>query len=76
VLALLARSGRALEINTRVPLPATIVRWWHEAGGEAVAFGIDAHQPSAIARGSPKPPPRPKQPTSTPAAIRTTFWLR
>jgi histidinol-phosphatase (PHP family) len=51
VLAALASSGRALEINTRVPLPATIVRWWYEAGGEAVAFGSDAHQPSAVARG-------------------------
>ena len=51
VLAALASSGRALEINTVVPLPATIVRWWYEAGGEAVAFGSDAHRPSSVARG-------------------------
>jgi histidinol-phosphatase (PHP family) len=51
VLAALAGSGRALEINTRVPLPAVIVRWWFEAGGEAVSFGSDAHEPSAVARG-------------------------
>ncbi|TDE38834.1 PHP domain-containing protein [Nonomuraea mesophila] len=46
-----ARSGRALEINTRIPLHAVIVRWWHEEGGEAVTFGSDAHEPAAVARG-------------------------
>jgi histidinol-phosphatase (PHP family) len=51
VLHALARSGRALEINTRVPLPAPIVRWWHQAGGEAVSFGSDAHRPAAVAAG-------------------------
>jgi histidinol-phosphatase (PHP family) len=50
VLSALARSGRALELNTEVPLPAVIVRWWYEAGGEALAFGSDAHEPSAVAR--------------------------
>jgi histidinol-phosphatase (PHP family) len=50
VLAALARSGRALEVNAVVPLPAVIVRWWYLAGGQAVAFGSDAHQPSDVAR--------------------------
>ncbi len=50
VLAALAGSGRALEMNTRVPLPAVIVRWWHEAGGEALVFGSDAHRPLVVAR--------------------------
>ena len=50
VLGALARSGRALEINTVVPLPAAIVRWWYEAGGEALTFGSDAHQPARVAR--------------------------
>jgi histidinol-phosphatase (PHP family) len=50
VLAALARSGRALEANAAVPLPPVIVRWWYEAGGEALAFGSDAHEPSAVAR--------------------------
>ena len=49
-LSALARSGRALEINTVVPLPAPIVRWWYEAGGEALTFGSDAHQPARVAR--------------------------
>lgn len=46
-----AQSGRALEINTRIPLHSTLVTWWHEEGGEAVTFGSDAHEPSAVARG-------------------------
>jgi histidinol-phosphatase (PHP family) len=51
VLRALARSGRALEVNTVVPLPAAIVRWWYEAGGEALTFGSDAHRPASVARG-------------------------
>jgi histidinol-phosphatase (PHP family) len=51
VLAELARSGRALELNTRVPLAPAIARWWHEAGGEALAFGSDAHEPGLVADG-------------------------
>jgi histidinol-phosphatase (PHP family) len=50
VLRALAGSGRALEINTRVPLAAQIVLWWHEAGGGAVTFGSDAHAPDHVAR--------------------------
>ncbi|MEO3799287.1 PHP domain-containing protein [Nonomuraea sp. B1E8] len=50
-LRMTARSGRALEINTRIPLHSAIVRWWHEEGGEAVTFGSDAHDPTAVARG-------------------------
>ncbi|WP_305788173.1 PHP domain-containing protein [Symbioplanes lichenis] len=46
-----ARAGRALEINTRRPLDATILRWWHEEGGGAVSFGSDAHVPEQVARG-------------------------
>ncbi len=42
-LATLARSGRVLELNTRLPLDPLIVRWWHEVGGPAVSFGSDAH---------------------------------
>jgi histidinol-phosphatase (PHP family) len=49
-----ASSGRALEINTRVPLHATILRWWHEEGGDAVTFGSDAHRPADLAHGFPE----------------------
>jgi histidinol-phosphatase (PHP family) len=46
-----AQSGRALEINTRIPLHATILTWWHEEGGDAVTFGSDAHLPAFVGRG-------------------------
>lgn len=50
-LAALAATGRALEVNTRVPLASVVVRWWEEAGGDAVSFGSDAHRPEAVAAG-------------------------
>jgi histidinol-phosphatase (PHP family) len=46
-----AQSGRALEINTRLPLHATILGWWHEEGGDAVTFGSDAHLASLVGHG-------------------------
>jgi histidinol-phosphatase (PHP family) len=32
-------------------LASEILGWWHEAGGEAVSFGSDAHQPALVAHG-------------------------
>ena len=49
-----AQAGRALEINTVVPLQTTILRWWHDEGGDAVTFGSDAHDPSSLSRGFPE----------------------
>jgi histidinol-phosphatase (PHP family) len=51
VLRALAQTGRALEVNTRLPLHPLVVRWWHEIGGAAVTFGSDAHNPTLVARG-------------------------
>jgi histidinol-phosphatase (PHP family) len=51
-----AQSGRALEVNTRQPLHATILSWWHEEGGDAITFGSDAHQPRDGARASASSP--------------------
>ncbi len=46
VLRALAASDRVLEVNTKSPLLSTgLLRWWREAGGRAVSFGSDAHQP-------------------------------
>jgi histidinol-phosphatase (PHP family) len=46
VLEALAAGGRVLEVNTKSPLVSVgLVRWWREAGGRAVSFGSDAHQP-------------------------------
>lgn len=47
----LADCGRALEINTQVPLHPEVARWWHEEGGETITFGSDAHEPTVLARG-------------------------
>ena len=73
VLAALASSGRALEINTRVcrsPLRSC-------AGGMRPAVKQRPSEATPTSRrpwpgASPKPPLWPKQPASTPAAIRTT----
>lgn len=46
----IAEAGRALEINTVIPLHPVLLRWWHDEGGEAVTFGSDAHEPGAVAR--------------------------
>ena len=46
-----AQSGRALEISTRLPLHTTILKWWHEEGGDAVTFGSDAHMASLVGHG-------------------------
>ncbi|WP_433384218.1 PHP domain-containing protein [Actinoplanes sp. CA-142083] len=46
-----ASSGRALELNTRIPLHTTILTWWHEEGGEAITFGSDAHLPELVGHG-------------------------
>ena len=49
VFAALASSGRVLEVNTRSPLASVqLVRWWWEAGGQAVSFGSDAHEPYRV----------------------------
>ena len=46
VLLALAAGDRVLEVNTKSPMvSAELVRWWREAGGRAVSFGSDAHQP-------------------------------
>jgi histidinol-phosphatase (PHP family) len=50
-LRVLAVSGRALEVNTAVPLHPAVVRWWRGGGGEAVTFGSDAHDPTLLASG-------------------------
>lgn len=51
VLTELAASGRALEVNTRVPLAAEVLAWWGDVGGRTISFGSDAHAPAAVADG-------------------------
>jgi len=47
----LADTGRALEVNTVVPLFPEVVGWWRQEGGQAVTFGSDAHEPLSLAHG-------------------------
>ncbi|MCJ1714723.1 PHP domain-containing protein [Curtobacterium sp. VKM Ac-2922] len=49
----IARSGRALEMNTR-RLWSWIPEWWADEGGRAVTFGSDAHTPEVLAHGFPE----------------------
>jgi histidinol-phosphatase (PHP family) len=51
IFRVLAGTGRALELNTKTPLPqARALRWWYEAGGKALTFGSDAHEESLVGR--------------------------
>jgi histidinol-phosphatase (PHP family) len=50
-LLVLADSGRALEVNTSGQVHPEIIGWWREAGGKAITFGSDAHDPSGLAHG-------------------------
>jgi histidinol-phosphatase (PHP family) len=47
----IAEGGRTLEVNTRLPMPPRLVRWWREEGGTTISFGSDAHLPAALASG-------------------------
>lgn len=74
----LAVGERALEINTRLPLHPTILRWWREEGGRSVTFGSDAHMAHLVGHGFEEaghvarthgftPSPRPEAPCTAPA---------
>jgi histidinol-phosphatase (PHP family) len=51
VLQTLADAGKALEVNTKVPLHPEILAWWRDEGGQAITFASDAHEPAVIAAG-------------------------
>jgi histidinol-phosphatase (PHP family) len=76
VLRALARSGRVLEVNSRVPLHPLIVRWWREEGGAAVSFGSDAHEPSLVARDFAHTAAMVETEGFGPARTPHDFWVR
>jgi histidinol-phosphatase (PHP family) len=76
VLQALARSGRALEVNTSAPYHAEVIRWWHEAGGEAVSFGSDAHEPSEVAHGFSDAVAMVESQGFRPGRDQHDFWIR
>lgn len=51
LLRALARAGKVMEFNTRIPLDRRVIGWWREEGGGAVSFASDAHKPDAVANG-------------------------
>ena len=75
-LTALARSGRVLEINTRLPLDPLIVRWWHEVGGPAVSFGSDAHTGPRVAHGFEQAMSVAEAAGFRPTHDRLDFWRR
>jgi histidinol-phosphatase (PHP family) len=76
VLRALAHSGRALEINTRIPLHPVLVRWWHQEGGTAVSFGSDAHDPLQVGRGFTEAAALAEVTGFRPGRHRHDFWVR
>ena len=75
-----AKSGRVLEVNTtrgRVLCPDQMVlRWWREAGGQAVSFGSDAHDPDLIAAGFEPARQLVESVGFKPAKDPTDYWRR
>jgi histidinol-phosphatase (PHP family) len=72
----IAQSGRALEVNTRIPLHSTLLSWWREEGGEAVTFGSDAHEPSDVARGFREAADMAEAHGFGPSHSPSDFWFR
>lgn len=72
----LAGSGRALEVNTRLPLSPRVVTWWHKAGGQAVVFGSDAHRPEDLAHDFAETAAMVQAHGFRPGAVPYEFWGR
>lgn len=51
ILRFLAAAEKVLEVNTRVPLHPSVLKWWREEGGRAITFASDAHDPTSLAQG-------------------------
>lgn len=83
VLRAAAAAGMALEINTDSgslgcgPCPGpVVVRWWWEAGGSAVSFASDAHEPAHIMAGFEVVADIAEAAGFRPATHDFGFWLR
>lgn len=75
-LGALASSGRALEVNTRLPLDRRILRLWHEVGGPAVSFGSDAHRGVRVGNGFAEAAGMAEAVGFRPGKDRFDFWRR
>jgi histidinol-phosphatase (PHP family) len=72
----LAKAGRVLEFNTRLPLHPQVLTWWHELGGSAISFASDAHHPDGIAHGFAKAVRVARAAGFEPSDDPTGFWGR
>ncbi len=72
----LARSGRVLEINTRLRLDPLIVEWWYDVGGAAVSFGSDAHTGQKVGDGFEHAAAMAQSKGFRPQADPYDFWRR
>jgi histidinol-phosphatase (PHP family) len=83
ILVAAVKRGSVLEVNTtrgggeRKLCPGLVtLRWWREAGGTAVSFGSDAHDPSKIAAGFELAAQVVEAAGFKPAAEPTALWRR
>ena len=80
ILAACARTGRVIEVNTtrgQILCPdITVLRWWREAGGQAVQYGSDAHQPDKVGEGFTAATQMVESAGFKPAADPTSLWRR
>ena len=80
ILAAAAGRDLVLEVNTtrgNVMCPSlAVLRWWREAGGKAVSFGSDAHDPARIAAGFEQASELVEAAGFKPAAEPTSLWRR
>jgi histidinol-phosphatase (PHP family) len=49
-LRVVARTGRALEMNVGGKIRPWVAQWWSEEGGRAITFGSDAHRSDWVGR--------------------------
>ena len=80
VLAAAVKNELVLEVNTtrgNVLCPgAAVLGWWREAGGKAVSFGSDAHDPDRVAAGFEAAGQMVEAAGFKPAAEPTALWRR
>lgn len=76
VLRTLARAGKIMEFNTRIPLDARVVGWWRQEGGKGVSFASDAHKPEAVGHGFKEAAEVARASGFKPGADLFDFWVR
>jgi histidinol-phosphatase (PHP family) len=76
VLRTLARAGKIMEFNTRIPLDPRVVGWWRQEGGKGVSFASDAHLADAVGHGFKEAVEVARAAGFKPGADLFDFWVR